>query len=52
MATLLLVDDNEQILQVLDRYARAQGHETVLPAPATRRWRPLPPGSRTWCCWT
>ena len=30
MATLLLVDDNEQILQVLDRYARAQGHETVL----------------------
>ena len=30
MATLLLVDDNEQILQVLDRYARAQGHDTVL----------------------
>lgn len=30
MAKLLIVDDNEQILQVLDRYARAQGHETAL----------------------
>lgn len=30
MAKLLIVDDNEQILQILSRYAQAQGHQTVL----------------------
>lgn len=30
MARLLIVDDNEQILQVLKRYAEAQGHDTIL----------------------
>ena len=30
MAKLLIVDDNEQILQILSRYAQAQGHQAVL----------------------
>ncbi len=30
MASLLIVDDNEQILQILSRYAQAQGHRTIL----------------------
>lgn len=30
MAKLLIVDDNEQILQILSRYAQAQGHDALL----------------------